>query len=53
MTNAELELLLYDLNKIWREREKRIVNTLKSDKAHAVASLKRRNCSAKRSVNNE
>ena len=27
LSEAELELLLYELNRIWREREKRIVNT--------------------------
>lgn len=33
MTKPELELLLYELNKIWREREKRIINTLNCQKA--------------------
>ena len=33
LTQPELELLLYELNKLWREREKRIINTLNSLKA--------------------
>lgn len=33
LTMAELELLLYELNRIWREREKRIVNTMSSQRA--------------------
>lgn len=42
LTQAELELLLYDLNKMWREREKRIINTLNSQKGKEVDKLKRK-----------
>jgi len=33
---------LYELNRIWREREKRIINTLNSQKAKEVEKLKRK-----------
>jgi hypothetical protein len=36
-----LELLLYELNKLWREREKRILNHLYATKAHEVGKYKR------------
>ena len=39
---SELDLLLYELNKIWREREKRIVNHVNALKANEVAKYKRR-----------
>lgn len=42
LTQAELELLLYDLNRIWREREKRIVNTMTSLRSKEVEQLKRK-----------
>lgn len=42
LTQSELELMLYDINKIWREREKRIINTLNSQKAKEVDFLKRK-----------
>ncbi len=42
VTQAELELLLYDLNKIYREREKRIVNHVNALKANEVAKFKRK-----------
>lgn len=42
LTQPELELLLYELNRIWREREKRIINTLNSGKAKEVQQLKRK-----------
>ena len=42
LTEAELELLLYELNRIWREREKRIVNTCSAMKAHEVGKYKRK-----------
>ena len=42
MSEAEVELLLYELNKIWREREKRIINWLRAEKAHEVGKYKRR-----------
>ena len=42
MSEVELELLLYELNRIWREREKRIVNSLSAMKAHEVGKYKRK-----------
>ncbi len=42
MSEAELELLLYELNKIWREREKRMINWLRAEKAHEVEKYKRK-----------
>ena len=42
MTQPEMELLLYELNKMWREREKRIINTLNSLKAKEVGVYKRK-----------
>lgn len=42
LTQPELELLLYELNKMWREREKRIINTMNSLKAREVGVYKRK-----------
>ncbi len=42
MSEAELELLLYELNKIWREREKRMMNWVRAEKAHEVEKYKRK-----------
>jgi len=42
LTQPELELLLYELNKLWREREKRIINTMSSLKAKEVGVYKRK-----------
>jgi hypothetical protein len=36
-----MELLLYELNKIWREREKVVVNRLTSEKAGETEKGKR------------
>lgn len=41
LTQAELELLLYELNKLWREREKRIINHVNALKANEVGKYKR------------
>ena len=42
MSQTELELLLYELNKLWREREKRILNHVNALKANEVGKYKRR-----------
>ena len=42
LTNAEVELLLYDLNKMWREREKSIVNSLNAVKAQEIGVYRRK-----------
>ena len=41
LSQTELELLLYELNKLWREREKRILNHLNALKANEVGKYKR------------
>jgi len=41
LSQTELELLLYDLNKIWREREKRILNHVNALKANEIGKYKR------------
>lgn len=41
VTESELELLLYELNRVWREREKRIVNTLQAQKVREVEKERR------------
>lgn len=42
VSQTELELLLYELNKLWREREKRILNQVNGQKASEVGKYKRR-----------
>ena len=42
LTNAELELLMYDLNKMWRERERTIINSLNGIKAQEIGTLRRK-----------
>ena len=39
---SELELMLYELNRIWREREKKIINTLKGENIREIEKYKRR-----------
>lgn len=41
LSQTELELLLYELNKLWREREKRILNHANALKANEVGKYKR------------
>ena len=42
LAGSELDLLLYELNKIWREREKRIINHVNALKANEVGKYKRK-----------
>lgn len=42
LSQTELELLLYELNKLWREREKRILNHANFQKANEVGKYKRK-----------
>lgn len=42
--------MLYELNKIWREREKRIINSFNSSKALEVGKYKRKLQDANRMV---
>jgi|JI6StandDraft_1071083.scaffolds.fasta_scaffold108922_3 hypothetical protein len=42
LTPAELELLLYDLNKLWRERERTIIDSMNAIKANEIGVYRRR-----------
>ncbi len=42
LTESEYELLLYELNRVWREREKAIQNQLRAEQSRQLAGLKRR-----------
>lgn len=42
LTNAEVELMMYDLNKMWREREKTIINSLNGIKSQELGVLRRK-----------